>query len=165
MTTSARHHRNNVSSGSFDTSLSPLRRSSSKHNNGSRVDSDDKKTQSSYNMNRVKFLVLLVLCLQNTLFTVMRRYSLGVLKESYSKYEVLLVAEVIKVVFSAFQIAGSLPKGERAIPKLKYILRRSSKMVEDSDYSNMFQHHSRSFLQFDKVEGFNFADAGGLIVF
>lgn len=32
------------------------------------------------------------------------------------------------MVFSAFTIARSLPKGERAIPKLKYILRRSSKM-------------------------------------
>lgn len=32
------------------------------------------------------------------------------------------------MVFSAFKIAGSLPQGEKAIPKLKYILRRSSKM-------------------------------------
>ncbi|KAL3779410.1 hypothetical protein HJC23_000512 [Cyclotella cryptica] len=62
------------------------------------------------------------------LFTVMRRYSLGVLREKYSKYEVLLAAEVIKVVFSAFKIAGALPHGEQALPQLKYILRRSSKM-------------------------------------
>lgn len=49
-------------------------------------------------MNRVKFLVLLVLCLQNTLFTVMRRYSLGVLKESYSK----VIRENVLLQISAY---------------------------------------------------------------
>jgi len=33
----------------------------------------------------VRFLVLMILCLQNSMFTVLRRYSLGVLKEEYSK--------------------------------------------------------------------------------
>jgi len=36
-------------------------------------------------MDSTKFLVLMVLCLQNSTFTVLRRYSLGVLKEDYSK--------------------------------------------------------------------------------
>lgn len=42
------------------------------------------------------------------MFTVMRRYSLGVLKEINSKYEVLLVGEVIKMLFSAAMIVEQL---------------------------------------------------------
>ncbi|KAL7579616.1 hypothetical protein ACA910_007980 [Epithemia clementina (nom. ined.)] len=38
------------------------------------------------------------------MFTILRRYSQGVLKETYSKYEVLLAGEAIKMVFSAFMI-------------------------------------------------------------
>lgn len=56
----------------------------------------------------MKVFVLLVLCLQNSMFTVLRRYSQGVLKELYSKYEVLLLGEVIKMVFSAYMIAGEI---------------------------------------------------------
>lgn len=52
----------------------------------------------------IRLLVLLVLCLQNSLFTVLRRYSQGVLKEEYSKYECLLVGEMIKLIFSAYMI-------------------------------------------------------------
>jgi hypothetical protein len=36
-------------------------------------------------MNSMKMIVLVVLCLQNSLFTVLRRYSQGVLREVYSK--------------------------------------------------------------------------------
>jgi hypothetical protein len=36
-------------------------------------------------LNSTRFVVLLVLCLQNSLFTVLRRYSQGVLREVYSK--------------------------------------------------------------------------------
>ena len=36
-------------------------------------------------MNSTKLFVLVLLCMQNTLFTVLRRYSQGVLKEIYSK--------------------------------------------------------------------------------
>jgi hypothetical protein len=36
-------------------------------------------------MNSTRLLVLAVLCLQNSLFTVLRRYSQGVLQEVYSK--------------------------------------------------------------------------------
>ena len=36
-------------------------------------------------MNSTRLIVLLVLCLQNSLYTVIRRYSQGVLKENYSK--------------------------------------------------------------------------------
>jgi hypothetical protein len=36
-------------------------------------------------MNSTRLMVLIVLCLQNSLFTVLRRYSQGVLQEVYSK--------------------------------------------------------------------------------
>lgn len=36
-------------------------------------------------MSSTKLFVLVLLCMQNTLFTVLRRYSQGVLKEIYSK--------------------------------------------------------------------------------
>jgi solute carrier family 35 (UDP-sugar transporter), member A1/2/3 len=51
-----------------------------------------------------RFLVLVVLSLQNSLFTVLRRYSQGVLKETYSKYELLLLGEIIKIAFSAYVV-------------------------------------------------------------
>ena len=38
-----------------------------------------------YAFGGIRFLVLMILCLQNSMFTVLRRYSLGVLKEDYSK--------------------------------------------------------------------------------
>jgi len=36
-------------------------------------------------MSSMKLFVLFLLCMQNTMFTVLRRYSQGVLKENYSK--------------------------------------------------------------------------------
>ena len=36
-------------------------------------------------MSSMKLFVLCLLCMQNTMFTVLRRYSQGVLKENYSK--------------------------------------------------------------------------------
>lgn len=56
----------------------------------------------------MRTLVLLILCLQNSLFTVLRRFSQGVLHEKYSKYEALLLAEIIKMIVSARMIQGEL---------------------------------------------------------
>lgn len=80
-------------------------------------------------MSSTKLFVLVLLCMQNTLFTVLRRYSQGVLKEIYSKYEVLLVGEIIKFVYSAYKITSDLGPGEKPVPKLRYLLKRSSKMA------------------------------------
>eukprot|EP00562_Extubocellulus_spinifer_P004739 CAMPEP_0178518304 /NCGR_PEP_ID=MMETSP0696-20121128/26186_1 /TAXON_ID=265572 /ORGANISM="Extubocellulus spinifer, Strain CCMP396" /LENGTH=380 /DNA_ID=CAMNT_0020148859 /DNA_START=159 /DNA_END=1301 /DNA_ORIENTATION=+ len=77
----------------------------------------------------VRFLVLMVLCLQNSMFTVLRRYSLGVLKEEYSKHECLLLAEAIKMVFSAMMISKSLTHGESTTKRLSHVVRKSSKML------------------------------------
>lgn len=80
-------------------------------------------------MSSMKLFVLCLLCLQNTMFTVLRRYSQGVLKENYSKYEVLMIGELIKMAYSAYKISTSLGPNEKALPKLQYLLRRSSKMA------------------------------------
>lgn len=56
----------------------------------------------------VKVAVLIILCLQNSVFTVTRRYSQGVLKESYSKHEVLLFGEIVKMIFSAYMIRSNM---------------------------------------------------------
>ena len=77
---------------------------------------------SIYNGNVIRLVVLVVLSLQNSLFTVLRRYSQGVLKEDYSKYEVLLAGEVIKIIFSGYMIrsgiaAGSGPTSSKSTSK------------------------------------------------
>ena len=56
----------------------------------------------------MRLAVLLILCLQNSLFTVLRRYSQGILLETYSKYECLLLGELIKIAFSAWMIRNQL---------------------------------------------------------
>lgn len=80
-------------------------------------------------MSSMKMLVLVILCLQNSMFTVMRRYSQGVLKEVYSKHEVLLMGEVIKICFSAWMISKDLPKDCPSLQvRLQYLVATSKKM-------------------------------------
>lgn len=76
----------------------------------SQVDNLTKNTMSTEttkanNVRLIKLGVLCILCLQNSCFTVLRRYSQGVLKETYSKHEVLLFGEVVKMIFSAYVIS------------------------------------------------------------
>ena len=49
--------------------------------------------------------ILLALCAQNAGFTLLRRYSQGVLKQSYDYSSLLLVGEVIKLLSSAYVTA------------------------------------------------------------
>ncbi|CAB9500854.1 UDP-galactose translocator [Seminavis robusta] len=80
-------------------------------------------------MSGMKMLVLVILCLQNSIFTVLRRYSQGVLRESYSKHEVLLVGEIIKMAFSAWMISKSLPEDCPDLKtRLQYLVDTSKKM-------------------------------------
>jgi len=55
----------------------------------------------------VRAMVLVLLCTQNSLYTLLRRYSRGVLKESVSSSAVLLAAEVLKFALSAALVEGS----------------------------------------------------------
>ena len=49
--------------------------------------------------NSTKLMVLMVLCLQNSLYTLLRRYSQGVLKEKYSKVRSALFVASAAMVF------------------------------------------------------------------
>jgi hypothetical protein len=46
-------------------------------------------------MSSMKILVLFLLCGQNTMYTVLRRYSQGVLKENYSKVSHYLYVQLM----------------------------------------------------------------------
>jgi len=114
---------------------------------GHLVEEKKPKTMVSSCWSSTKVLVLVVLSLQNSLFTVLRRYSQGVLREDYSKYEVLLVGEIIKMLFSAYMIRNQLydnpntdnnnsssNNGESntkpaVMARLHYLLQKSGKMV------------------------------------
>jgi len=97
-------------------------------------DSDEVKKGQSHkamfncSINTIKMGVLLILCLQNSMFTILRRYSQGVLKEVYATHEVLIVGEVIKMVFSAWMITGNLSEGESLATRLNFLVRKSGKM-------------------------------------
>lgn len=87
--------------------------------------------------NLIRLQVLLVLCLQNSLFTVVRRYSQGFLREEYSKYECLLLGEIIKLIFSAYMIQREMvvtpsqeaQKAEKLQQRLWYLVQTSRKMI------------------------------------
>lgn len=51
------------------------------------------------------------------------------MKEKYSKYECLMFAEIIKVIFSAFMIRGTVPQGDSAVERLTYVSKKSGKML------------------------------------
>jgi UDP-sugar transporter A1/2/3 len=50
------------------------------------------------------------------------------LKEDYSKHEVLLVGEILKIVFSAYMISGIVPKGDTLASRLLHLTKSSGKM-------------------------------------
>lgn len=79
-------------------------------------------------LNSTKLVVLLILCLQNSMFTVLRRYSQGILKETYSKHEVLLVGEVMKMVYAAWMISSDLAPQTSLMTRLQYLVLKSWKM-------------------------------------
>lgn len=80
----------------------------------------------------IKGAVLVILCLQNSIFTVTRRYSQGVIKESYSKHEVLLFGELIKMIFSAYIIRsmGEVyeSRGKTFVGHMRYLSKSANKM-------------------------------------
>eukprot|EP00533_Pseudo-nitzschia_delicatissima_P007049 CAMPEP_0116094170 /NCGR_PEP_ID=MMETSP0327-20121206/8990_1 /TAXON_ID=44447 /ORGANISM="Pseudo-nitzschia delicatissima, Strain B596" /LENGTH=384 /DNA_ID=CAMNT_0003585759 /DNA_START=308 /DNA_END=1462 /DNA_ORIENTATION=+ len=90
-------------------------------------------------MNSTRLMVLVVLCLQNSMFTTLRRYSQGVLKENYSKYELLLVAEIIKILYSAWMVQKNMlgeestgGSDETPIPRHKNLSKQLSYLVSTS---------------------------------
>jgi UDP-sugar transporter A1/2/3 len=83
----------------------------------------------SNNLRIIKLGVLCILCFQNSIFTVLRRYSQGVLKETYSKHEVLLFGEIIKMLYSAHVISKQMPGNRKSFEShLKMLAMTSRKM-------------------------------------
>jgi UDP-sugar transporter A1/2/3 len=80
-------------------------------------------------MSSTRMTVLVILCLQNSMFTVLRRYSQGILKENYSKHEVLLMGELIKLAVAAWMIKGGLEDETTFQDRLKYLASTSRKMA------------------------------------
>jgi UDP-sugar transporter A1/2/3 len=48
----------------------------------------------------LKYVFLVLLCLQNSSYTLLRRYSRGILQETYSASSLLMVSEIMKLIFS-----------------------------------------------------------------
>jgi UDP-sugar transporter A1/2/3 len=83
-------------------------------------------------LSSIRIVVLLILCLQNSLYTVIRRFSIGVRQEQYSKYEVLLVGEIIKMIVSAYMVMRNDKKTTDVAgvkQRLGYLISTSQKMV------------------------------------
>lgn len=100
------------------------------HVNEAAEDAKGYHGRSSLRMQSVRLLVLLLLCLQNSLFTVLRRYSKGILKEEYSSYELLLMGEVIKFLFSAYMVVRSQPSSNDSwTGRLVFLVQHSRKML------------------------------------
>ena len=81
----------------------------------------------------VKLTILVAVTLQNTSYALVRRYSRGYLKESYSTSSALLVMELAKLIFSAFQVVfgkheSDVPAGS-AGSKFFYLIAHSWKMM------------------------------------
>ena len=80
----------------------------------------------------IRVAILVTLMLQNAVYTLLRRYSQGVLKETVSSSEVLLLGEVIKLCFSGYKtVADREPsdaEGE-GLAKLWWLCVNSWKMA------------------------------------
>ena len=77
--------------------------------------------------------ILLAVMLQNSSYALLRAYSRGTLKETYSSSSVLLAMEVTKLVVSAYMVVTSsepsdVPSGS-PLSKYAHLLRRSLKMA------------------------------------
>ena len=78
-------------------------------------------------------LVLAALLMQNVGYTLLRRYSQGVLHEKYSFSELLLLAELVKLVVAAIVTAGDdapsdAPSGQ-PLRKIAWLAANSGKML------------------------------------
>lgn len=80
----------------------------------------------------IKAVVLVSVTMQNALYTLLRRYSQGVLKETVSSAEVLLLSELFKLTVSAYVTTSSADPSDavgRGSQKLLWLAANSSKML------------------------------------
>lgn len=70
----------------------------------------------------LRFLTLFCLCFSDGTYTVLRRYSRGVLQENYNVNEVLLMAEIYKVIFSVWMVSTSSQSHKSDVPLTTYLI-------------------------------------------
>eukprot|EP01038_Epipyxis_sp_PR26KG_P008815 gene8815-11903_t len=83
-------------------------------------------------MLKIKLFVLVLLCCINTGYTVMCRYSQGVLKEKYSSIEVMCVAEIVKLFLSGYFATNDTAETDAigtGYAKLQWLLLNSKKII------------------------------------
>lgn len=78
-----------------------------------------------------KTIVLISLCLQNCLYTLLRKYSTKYEDVSYK--EILLLSEIIKIIFSMYMIMNDKEQSKSdavgvGFERLIWLLRNSKKM-------------------------------------
>lgn len=90
-------------------------------------------SQDSMRTASIKFFVLLGLMVQNATHALLTRYSQGILKETYSSTEVVLVAEVIKLFvtgyFSVADKSGDTDAQGKGLNKLIWLTMNSRKII------------------------------------
>lgn len=90
-------------------------------------------SQDSMKNASIKFFVLCALMVQNATHALLTRYSQGILKETYSSTEVVLVAEVIKLFvtgyFSIADKSGDTDAQGKGLNKLIWLTMNSRKII------------------------------------
>lgn len=81
----------------------------------------------------IKFIVLISLCIQNASHALLARYAQGYLKEKFSSTDVVLVAEVIKGLASAYFVltdsSSESDSAGRGLSKLLWLLQNSRNVI------------------------------------
>ena len=83
---------------------------------------DSKKPRRAALLNQfcsIRMMVLLILCFQNSMFTLLRRYSQGVLKEGYSKVRMCVVVSIVSIVFL---LVSPMPRSESFKSSIRMVL-------------------------------------------
>lgn len=84
------------------------------------------------NAMHIKLFFLVALCIQNASYTMLRRYSVGVLKETYSASSVLLVGEIMKLIWAAVVTVNDSSETSAqgtGVSKLTWLVRNSLAML------------------------------------
>merc|ERR1719382_502294 len=81
----------------------------------------------------MRLMILIAVMVQNAGYALLRAYSRGVLKETYSSSSVLLVMELIKLLFCGTMVVTSaepsdVPRGS-PLAMYAHLMRRSLKMA------------------------------------
>lgn len=102
------------------------------------IDSTAKSSQPSSDYQYIRYFFLFALCLQNSSYTLLRRWSTGILNENVSDSSILIGGELIKLSVSFFMTffspifginIGNMPMPDGKISHFNKILKTSPKMA------------------------------------